>query len=77
MGSSESTLVKLPHCLKSHVPTHMFFVCNMSFGILTIGIIYKLFTLNLHMLLYVLSFCFRLCCREDRGTCLQLHTLSS
>ena len=24
-GSSESTLVKMPHCLKSHATAHMFF----------------------------------------------------
>ena len=26
-GSSESTLVKIPHCWKSHVPAHIFLKC--------------------------------------------------
>ena len=28
-GSSESTFVKMPHCWKSHVKAHIFYVVNL------------------------------------------------
>ena len=31
-GSSESTLVKMPHCWKSHVTAHLIFLINVLFG---------------------------------------------
>ena len=32
-GSSESTLVKIPHCWKSHVTAHFLFqLCTVSYG---------------------------------------------
>ena len=30
IGLSESTLVKMPHCWKSHVAAHMVFTLNMT-----------------------------------------------
>ena len=30
-GSSESTLVKMPHCWKSHATAHMYILTNMSY----------------------------------------------
>ena len=32
-GSSESTLVKMPHCWKSHVTAHLFFVYYILMGL--------------------------------------------
>ena len=32
-GSSEPTLVKMPHCWKSHVTAHMYHVGRMSVGL--------------------------------------------
>ena len=31
-GSSESTLVKMPHCLKSHVTAHLYLVVYLTDG---------------------------------------------
>ena len=48
-GSSESTLVKMPHCWKSHVTAHFWKRCFLKTSVSN-GIIYTKYTQNPHII---------------------------
>ena len=55
IGSSESTLVKMPHCWKSHVTAHLFFNLNDQQGLRCKLL---LFDNKTYILLYSLMFAY-------------------